>query len=79
MCLSMIPGWSTGRRWPFSPVGLRMRDFTPTVQESLLDWGLSGSDYSPASAGVGTIGDMIGMVAGPSSITKVSSRIAEAS
>jgi hypothetical protein len=50
------------------------RDFTPTVQESLLDWGL-GSDYSPAMAGVATIG----MVAGPSTTTKASSRIVETS
>ena len=76
--LSMIPGRCMGLRWPSSPVGRRIRDFTPTVQESLLDWEL-GSDYSPAMAGVGTTGDVIGMVAGPSTTTKASSRIVEAS
>jgi len=78
--LSMIPGWCMGLRWPSSPVGRRIRDFTPTVQESLLDWGL-GSDYSPAMAGVGTTGDVIGMVAGmvagPSTTTKASPRMVE--
>jgi hypothetical protein len=49
------------------------------VQESLLDWGLLESAYSPATAGGGTIGDAIGMVAGRPSTTKALSRIAEAS
>ena len=75
----MIPGWSMGLRWPSSPVGLRIRDFIPTVQESLLDWGMLESGYSPATAGVGTTGAAIGIVAGPSSTIKASSRIVEAS
>ena len=46
------------------------------VQESLLDWA-SGWDYSQASDGVGTDGDMIGTTAGESnSITILTIRIA---
>ena len=62
--LAVFPGWSPHP-------GL----YGPGIA---LDWDL-GSDYSPATAGVGTTGDVIGMVAGPSSTTKASSRIVEAS
>jgi hypothetical protein len=74
--LNTIPGLCMERRLLSSPVGIRFRDFFWTVQESLLDW-VSGLGCLPASAGVGTVGDSIGMAGGESSTTATrSSRIA---
>src|ERR1700693_4492831 len=56
------------RRWASSPVGIRIQDFSWMAQESLLDWA-SVLDYLPASAGVGTVGDTIGTMAGESNTT----------
>src|ERR1700724_2184702 len=48
--------------------GIRTRGYSWTVQDSLLGWA-SESDYLPASAGVGTVGDTIGTTAGESNTT----------
>jgi hypothetical protein len=80
------------RHWLCSPVGIHTQGFSSTVQESVLDWAL-GSDCLPASAGVGTIGDTIGItteesstttthtfrIAGPSSIVIVLIRVERSS
>src|SRR5580704_9108007 len=68
MYLNTILGWCMARRWAFSPVGIRTRDFSWTVQELRSDWA-SGLGYLPASAGVGTAGDTIGTMAGESNTT----------
>ena len=59
MYLSMIPGWFMGLRWLFSPVGIRIRDFSSMGLESPLVWALAW-DYLVDSDGVGTIGGTIG-------------------
>src|ERR1700675_829139 len=56
------------RQWLSSPVGIHTPDSFSTVQESVLDWA-SESDYLPASAGVGTVGDTIGTTVGESNTT----------
>jgi hypothetical protein len=66
--LDMIPGWCMDLRWLPSPVGIRIRDSTWTVQESALDWA-SALDFLPAMAGVGTTGDTIGITTGESNTT----------
>src|SRR5260370_41354406 len=66
--LNMTPGWCMGPRWRSSLVGIRIRDFSWTAQDWLLDWD-SALAYLPASAGVGTTGDTIGITKGGSSTT----------
>src|SRR5882757_5740300 len=56
--------------WLFSPAGIHIRGYFLTARESVLDWD-SALGYMAASAGVGTIGDLIGAAAAGSFTTTI--------
>ena len=58
------------RRFPSFPDGIRTPDFSSTDQESVSGWA-SGSDFLPATAGVGTTGATIGTTTGESNTTTI--------
>ena len=75
---SMIRGLCTGTQCLCFLAGRRGLDFTLTVRELVLDWD-SALGHSPALAGVGTIGDATGIMAGLRTITIHSFRTHEIS
>src|ERR1700740_732330 len=75
---SMILGLYTGIQCQCFPVGRRGPDFTLTVRELVLDWD-SALGHSPALAGVCTIGEPTGIMAGLRTTTIRSFRTLEIS